>query len=167
MRPVLALVLTISAFLVGCAAEQGDDEVMIALVIENEMDRHIVSTNIEFTPESGVHTFGNIVSGGNRGNLGFPVNAYPTAMRVTYYVSTDSSLTARQAALEGDSEKVVRDVELFEPERNRGNYPEYHLIIREDGSIEQVRDIEEDEAAQREAAAEEDDTPSTDAAPEE
>jgi len=139
----------------GCAVGQEDDRVMIALVIENEMDRHVVSSNVEFTPESGVHVFGNIVSGGNRGNLGFPVNAVPTAMEVTYWVATKAGINPMEVDGNTEREKVVRSVELFAPERNpNSNYPEFHLVIRPDGSIEQVRDIDVENAEQRKAAAE-------------
>lgn len=150
----------------GCAAEKEDDRVMIALVIENELNRHILTTNIEFVPESGIHTFGNIIAGGSAGNLGFPVNAKPTAMELTLHVAKHAGINPMEVDGTTEREVVVRTVELFDPERNRANYPEYHLIVRADGSIEQVRDIEEDEAAQREAAAADDDTPPADADPE-
>jgi len=163
MRSFLLLLMV--GIIGGCAAEKEDDRVMIALVIENELDRHILTTNIEFVPESGIHTFGNIVSGGNRGNLGFPVNAKPTAMELTLHVAKEAGINPMEVDGTTVREVVVRTIELFEPERNRANYPEYHLIVRADGSIEQVRDIEADEAKQREAAAADDDTPSTDDGP--
>lgn len=136
---------------VGCAAEKEDDRVMIALVIENEMNRHILSCNVEFTPESGVHTFGNIIAGGSTGNLGFPVADKPTAFELTLYIAKQAGIDPMMVDGNTERDKVVRTVNLFEPKRNRANYPEYHLIIRSDGSVEQVTDIEEDEAEQRAA----------------
>ena len=134
------------------AAGQPDNRprnVVIALTIDNKMEKDVQSAKCEFIPAQDYYLEGYIAAKrGTASNLGVRVVQRPTSIRFTYYVAKDGA--ANQGAIVAGEPmpsgvpaadqrvSVTADVPLVEPKSNEANIPEYHLEIQSDGTVRQI-----------------------------